>query len=262
VKGGLSLQARWQASWRCLFLQGAWNFERLQNIGWAFCVEPALRELYPDPVARAEALRRHLEFFNTHPYMAGYVLGAALRAEEEAARLEGDERVAKAALVTGLKLGLSGPLAAVGDAFYWATLRPAAALLGVAWLWLGPHPWHLAAPLVFLAAYNLPCLWLRLASVHQGYRRGLGVALHVAKLGLPALGEGLRLSSLLLLGGLAGGLTRLTYPGSGRALSLADNFLFLGAGLVMLLLLRLRMSAVLVWCLALLTALVLAFAIP
>src|SRR5258708_26437784 len=58
-------------------------------------------------------------------------------------------RSAKAGMVTGLKLGLSGPLAAVGDAFYWATLRPTAALLGVAWLWLGPHPWHLGAPLVF-----------------------------------------------------------------------------------------------------------------
>jgi mannose/fructose/N-acetylgalactosamine-specific phosphotransferase system component IID len=258
----LSWRSQWSATWRCLFIQGAWNFERLQNLGWAFCVEPALRELYPDPKARAEALQRHLEFFNTHPYMAGYVLGAALRAEEEASKADDEGRAPRAAQVSGLKLGLAGPLAAVGDAFYWATLRPAAALLGVAWLWLGPHPWHLYAPVVYLVAYNLPCFWLRLASVHQGYRRGLGVALHVAKLGLPSLAEGLRFSALLLVGGLAGGLGRVSHPGTGHRLPLTDNFLFLGGGLLMLLLLRLRMSPVLVWSLALLSTLVLAFAIP
>jgi PTS system mannose-specific IID component len=254
----LSLGSRWQATWRSLFLQSAWNFGRLQNLGWAFCMEPALRELYPEPAERAEALKRHLEFFNTHPYMVGYVLGAALRAEEEAASKRGEERVQAAARVSALKLGLAGPLAAVGDTFYWATLRPAAALLGVAWLWLGPHPLHLFAPLVFLAAYNLPCLWLRAASVHQGYKRGVGVALHIAKLGLPALSEGLKLSSLILVGGLAGGIV---HPSTGVAPS-TDKFVFMGAGLVMLLLLRLRMSPVIVWCLALLGALVLAFAIP
>ena len=77
----LSRLARMRCALRSLVLQGAWNFDRMQNLGWAFCVEPALRELYPDPARRAAALKRHLEIFNTHPYMAGYVLGAALRAE-------------------------------------------------------------------------------------------------------------------------------------------------------------------------------------
>ncbi len=262
MNGGLSLRSRWQATWRSLLLQAAWNFERLQNIGWAFCVEPALKELYPDPAERLEASKRHLEFFCTHPYMAGYVLGAALRAEEAAARASTQERPDLAAQVSALKLGLAGPLAAMGDDFYWATLRPAAALLGVAWLWLGPHPWHLAAPLVFLLAFNLPCIWLRLASVQQGHRRGTGIALHIGNLGLPSLAKGMRLGSLILVGGLAGGLARVTHPGSRAGLPLTDNFLFLGAGLVMLLLLRLRLSAVLVWCLGLCAALILAFAIP
>lgn len=258
----LSLGSRWQAAWRSLLLQGAWNFERLQNVGWAFCVEPALKELYPDPAARAAALRRHLEFFNTHPYMVGYVVGAALRAEEEASKASGEEQAHKAAQVSGLKLGLAGPLAAVGDTFYWATLRPAAALLGVAWLWLAPAPLHLMAPVAYLVTYNLPCLWLRLSSVHQGYRRGMGVALHIAKLNLPSLSEGLRLSALMLVGSLAGGLGRLSHPSNGMQMPLTDNFLFLGAGLLMLLLLRLHLTPIVVWCLSLFVALVLAFAIP
>jgi PTS system mannose-specific IID component len=259
----LSLSARWQAAWRSLFLQAAWNFERLQNLGWAYCFEPALKELYKDPVLRAAALRRHLEFFNTHPYMAGYVLGAALKAEEEAANAATAALAqAKTVEVSGLKMALAGPLAAVGDGFYWATLRPATALLGVAWLWLAPRPWHLAAPLLFLAAYNLPCLWLRMASVHQGYKRGGEVAPHIARMGLPALSEGLRMAALLLAGALVGGLGRVMEPGSGQRLPLTDNFIFLGTGLLMVLLLRLRLSPVTVWGLCLSAALLLAFALP
>jgi PTS system mannose-specific IID component len=258
----LSLGKRWQAAWRSLFLQAAWNYGRLQNLGWAFCVAPALKQLYPEPKERAEALKRHLEFFNTHPYMVGYVLGAALKAEEEAAAASGEEKKTKEAQVSALKLGLAGPLAAVGDTFYWATLRPAAALLGVAWLWLAPHPLHLAAPAVFLAAYNLPCLWLRAASVHQGYRRGWSVALHIARLGLPALSEGLRLSSLLLLGALAGGWTRMALPSGTQAKPGVDHFVVLGGTLLMLVLLRLHLRPVLVWGLALLGALLAVFILP
>lgn len=253
----LSRGVRWQAALRALLLQGAWNFDRMQNLGWAFCVEPALRELYPDPARRASALRRHLEIFNTHPYLAGYVLGAALRAESEAAAGIGGEET-----VTAIKARLSPALAAVGDSFYWATLRPAAAMLGVAWLWLAPHPWHLCAPLVFLAVYNLPGLWMRVHSLEVGCAKGEGVAVHVASLGLPASAEGLRRMALVLVGALAGSLARLSHPVTGARVPLADNFLFLGAGLIMLLLLRLSVRPVVLLVLCTLFSLVLALAIP
>ena len=50
--------------WRSLFLQAAWNPRGMQNLGFAFAMQPALRELYPDRAARARAAERHLEFFN------------------------------------------------------------------------------------------------------------------------------------------------------------------------------------------------------
>jgi PTS system mannose-specific IID component len=248
---------RTRAAFRALLLQGAWNFDRMQNLGWAFCVEPALRELYPDPARRSAALRRHLELFNTHPYMAGYVLGAALRAEAEAAAGEGGEE-----RVSTIKTRLSPALAAVGDSFFWATLRPTAALVGVVWLWLAPHPLHLAAPLVFLAVYNFPGLWLRLHSLEVGWSQGEAVAVHVAGLGLPAKTEALRRMALVLVGALAGVLARVAQPATGASVPIVDNFLFLGAGLCMLLMLRLAVRPVVLLVLCTLGALVLAMASP
>lgn len=253
----LGRASRWQAALRAPLLQAAWNYDRMQNLGWAFCVEPALRELYPDPKLRAAALRRHLEIFNTHPYMAGYVLGAALKAESEAAAGSADVEA-----VTTIKARLSPALAAVGDSFFWATLRPGAAMLGIAWLWLAPHPWHLAAPFVFLAVYNAPCLWMRFHSLEAGWNRGEGVAVHVASLELPAAAEGVRRTALVLMGGLAGALARILNPVNGQQSPLLNHFLFLGAGLIMLLLLRLSVRPVVLMVLCTLGCLVLALAIP
>lgn len=246
----ISARARLLALSRCLFLQATWNFERLQNLGFAFCVEPALRELYRDPAQRAQALRRHLELFNTHPYMAGYVVGAALQAEEEVAKGNGNGNQ-----VSALKLGLAPALAAVGDSFFWASLRPAAAVVAVAWLWLAPHPLHLLAPLVFLGLYNLSSAWLRLHSLQAGYERGPRVALHIAGLRLPAATEGLRLAALAAAVGLAGALARVSHPQNGEGVPLLDNFLFLGSGLAMLMLLRLAVRPVIIMGLVVLGAL-------
>ena len=88
----VSRLARVRVVLRLLLMQAAWNFERLQNLGWAWCMQPGLNELYPDPRERAQALRRQLELFNTHPYMAGYVAGAALKAEAEVAAGQADQR--------------------------------------------------------------------------------------------------------------------------------------------------------------------------
>ena len=64
----LSKKDRMAVCWRSTFLQGSWNYERMQNGGWAYSMIPALKKLYTTKEDRAAALKRHLEFFNTHPY--------------------------------------------------------------------------------------------------------------------------------------------------------------------------------------------------
>jgi mannose/fructose/N-acetylgalactosamine-specific phosphotransferase system component IID len=170
-----------------LFLQAAFEPERRQALGFAAALRP-LEGRFRRGEDRARFHRRHLETINTNPALAGCLLGAVARLEEEAA--DGDERAI--ARVRRLKSSLQAPLAARGDALLWAGLRPVAALLGSV-LALFAGGWGV---LFFLLLYSGVQLGLRLGGVFWGYRKGeeihallrwpwLGVALRVLP---PALG--------------------------------------------------------------------------
>lgn len=81
----LTKRDRFNVMWHSQFLQGSWNYERMQNGGYAYSMIPALRKLYPDKKDLSAALQRHLVFFNTHPYLASPVLGVTLALEEDKA---------------------------------------------------------------------------------------------------------------------------------------------------------------------------------
>lgn len=42
----LSKADRQKVWWRSTFLQGSWNYERMQNLGWAYSLIPAIKKLY------------------------------------------------------------------------------------------------------------------------------------------------------------------------------------------------------------------------
>jgi PTS system mannose-specific IID component len=177
--------------WRCLFLQAAWNRRGMQNLGFAYAIEPALRALYPDPVRREEALRRHLGFFNCHPYMAAAIVGGAIHHEERvAAGAEGGGGPLQ------YKATLQGPLAAIGDGFFWTALRPFfGALAAVGALVLG---WP--AIVVAVAAYNVVHLVLRVKLFRAGYRDGDAIVSDISRLNLPLAAERLRAGGAALCG--------------------------------------------------------------
>ena len=151
-----------QVLWRSFFFQAATNYERMQNVGFGYCILPALRRLYRDDALEA-AMARHLEFFNSHPYMTGAVLGATIRLEEQIAVGAESEST-----VRTFKTCTMGPMAAIGDAFFWASLKPFTATLAVA----GVFSDVLWAPMVFLLLYNLFHLTLRTYGLFAGYRLG------------------------------------------------------------------------------------------
>lgn len=168
---------------RSLLLQASWNRRGMQNLGFAWAIWPALVHLYPDPARRSGAARRHLAFFNSHPYLASAILGGSIYLEERVARGEAPPET-----VERFKNALMGPFAAVGDSFFWLSLRPCAGAIAA-----------LAAPLVglwavaiFLALYNVPHLALRLLLFVEGYRGGDRVVERVAQAKLPARGALLR----------------------------------------------------------------------
>ena len=82
----LSKKDRIAVAWRHQFLQGSWNYERMQNGGWCYSIIPAIKKLYPNKEDRVSALKRHLEFYNTHPYVSAPVMG--VRSEEHTSELQ------------------------------------------------------------------------------------------------------------------------------------------------------------------------------
>lgn len=153
---------------RSNLFQGSWNFERMQALGFCFSMVPAIRRLYPENNdARKQAIKRHLEFFNTHPYVAAPVLGVTLAMEEK--RANGAEIDDGA--INGIKVGLMGPLAGVGDPIFWGTVRPVFAALGAGIAMSG----SLLGPLLFFILFNLVRLATRYYGVAYGYRKGVDI---------------------------------------------------------------------------------------
>jgi PTS system mannose-specific IID component len=99
----------------------------MQNGGWAYSMIPALRKLYPEQERFICLLcKRHLEFFNTHPYLASPIIGVTLALEEDKANgVDVDDEA-----IQGVKVGMMGPLAGVGDPVFWYTVRPIIGALG------------------------------------------------------------------------------------------------------------------------------------
>ena len=75
--------------WRSTFLLGSFNFERMQAMGFCYTLMPAIRKFYrDDKSAQAAALKRHLEFYNTHPWASSVIFGVTAAMEEQKSKGE------------------------------------------------------------------------------------------------------------------------------------------------------------------------------
>lgn len=160
----LSKKDRLAVAWRSTFIQGSWNYERMQNGGWAYSMIPAIKKLYTTKEDRAAALKRHLEFFNTHPYIASPILGVTLALEEERANGAPVDDVA----IQGVKVGMMGPLAGVGDPVFWFTVRPMLGALGASLAMGG----NILGPIIFFVAWNLIRWGFMWYTQEFGYKAG------------------------------------------------------------------------------------------
>ncbi|MDR0964967.1 MAG: PTS system mannose/fructose/sorbose family transporter subunit IID [Myxococcales bacterium] len=157
---------------RTFWLQVAWNPTGMQNLGMVHALWPALEALYPDPAERRQAVERHVTAFNTHPYLAAAIIGGVLHHEARIAR--GQEPPERA---TAFKAFLMGPLAALGDGFFWCSLRPAFGALAVL-LTFAIGLWSVP---VALLAYNAIHLWVRARLFLAGLREGDAVLDEIAR---------------------------------------------------------------------------------
>ena len=152
---------------RSYFLLSSFNYERMQNGGVAYTLIPAIKKLYSSKADRAAALKRHLEFFNTHPFMANPIFGVTLALEEERANGANVDDAA----ISGVKIGMMGPLAGAGDPLFWFTLRPIMLSLGVSLAVSG----NVAGPFVFFILWNIMAAAVKWYTQEFGYRAGTAI---------------------------------------------------------------------------------------
>lgn len=78
----------WKCFWRSCTLDSSWNYERMQNLAFAYMMAPIIRRLYKDEEKRTAALQRHMEFMSVTPHICTLIVGVAGVMEEENAKNE------------------------------------------------------------------------------------------------------------------------------------------------------------------------------
>lgn len=175
---------------RSFFIQASWNFERMQNLGFCYSILPVLKSLHSSDDLK-KAIKRHLEFFNTQPYMTAPILGVVSWMEESLHKghlLQHD--------VSAVKTGVMGSYGAIGDSFFWGALRPFSSVLAVC-LVIASYTF---APAVFLIIFNVPHLLVRAYGFWSGAIHGIEVFDVVGRVGLADLARHVKVLALVLAG--------------------------------------------------------------
>lgn len=129
TKKQLSKKDVTNAFWRWTFFSHAnYNYERLEATGVIFAFKHVIKKLYgDDPDEYKACLKRHMQFYNTEPHFGGVISGIVLAMEEE--RANGAPITDEA--INGIKTGLMGPFAGIGDTLWQGTLTPILLAFGI-----------------------------------------------------------------------------------------------------------------------------------
>lgn len=190
---------------RSTFLLGSFNFERMQSMGFCVSMIPVIKRFYSNKEDQAAALKRHLEFFNTQPWVGSAVMGVTAAMEQE--RANGSKDIDDAA-ISGVKVGLMGPLAGVGDPIFWGTLRPVFAALGAGLALTG----SLLGPLLFFILINLSRSLTRWYGFKYGYEKGTEIVSDMGGGRLQKLTQGASILGLFVMGSLVSKWTSINIP--------------------------------------------------
>ncbi|MGL4742729.1 MAG: PTS system mannose/fructose/sorbose family transporter subunit IID, partial [Sarcina sp.] len=186
-------------------MEWSWNYERQANMAYAYAMIPIIEKLYKTDKDRALALKRHLEFFNTTPHISTLMLGISTAMEENNSKTEDFDESS----INNVKVGLMGPLAGIGDSFFWGTLRVLATGIGTSLALEG----NILGPILFILVFNIPHLLLRYFSMMGGYKLGSGILDKIQKSGLmEMLTYGAAILGLMVIGGMTAQMVSVNIP--------------------------------------------------
>lgn len=179
--------------WRGIFLQLSWNYERMQALGYCYCILPILKKLYKDdPEGLKKAVTRNLEFFNTQPYMAMPIMGTTIAMEERLAT-KGD---VQETAISSIKVSLMGPLAGIGDSMFWFTIFPICAGIGIGLSQGG----NIFGPIMFVLLFSIFNVGTRYLGVVKGYELGAGFIEKLSGGVMQRISEAATIIGLMVLG--------------------------------------------------------------
>ena len=151
--------------WRTFTMGAPWEYTRQMGTGYAFAMTPALRKIYKnDDNALSQALQRHMQFFNITNVFAPLVLGTSVAMEQENAK----NPDFNPKMINDVKVGLMGPLSAIGDSLILTTWRVICTGIAMGLCQQG----NVFGPILFLLAYNVPTTIIRWFGLKLGYEKG------------------------------------------------------------------------------------------
>ena len=151
---------------RSCMLDAAWNYERQQNLMYCYMMIPILKRFYKDdPEKMASGLQRHLEFMSCTPHIVTLLGGITGAMEEENAKNDEFETSS----ISAVKTSLMGPMAGIGDSFFWGTLLTIAIGIAVSFAKEG----SIIGPIAFLLIINIPAFLARFYCLKFGFKYGV-----------------------------------------------------------------------------------------
>ncbi len=159
--------------WRSFFIQAVWNFKSMVSIGFCFALSSIGRRVCKNREDYVAFLKRHLAFFNAHPYFASYAIGAIARLEQELHEKDGPTDPTN---IEKFKNALISPLGAIGDRCCWAVIRPATLIFGLVGLaYIESQNLKILYLFLTFILYNIPHIYVRLKGIIDGYNSGFEI---------------------------------------------------------------------------------------
>lgn len=189
--------------WSSFLLEASYNYERQQALGFAVGMWPAIKRFYKSKEDRAKALVRHMAIYNTTPHVSGAIAGVASAMEKEASQNTDFDINA----VNSVKVGLMGPLAGIGDSFFWGTFRIIASGIGISLAQQGSP----LAPILFLIVFNIPHVLVRYYGTYYGYLLGTKLMLNLKDNGIiQIISKAATIIGLMVIGGMTASMVNLS----------------------------------------------------
>lgn len=186
------------------------SYERLQSVIFCAAMIPILKKLYKTKKTLSEALIRHLNFFNTEGVAGTIIHGVVIAMEEEKANGEdGTSDEASGEAITGIKTGLMGPLAGMGDSLIWSIWMPITIALFIPFAMQG----SILGAIGPLVLYAGSCMSISYYLYHKGYYFGKESIITLMQNGkISELITGASVLGLFMMGALSASYVTITTP--------------------------------------------------